>query len=180
MVLSTEDGRIIFYATQARSTTSTATSPDDSAAAKAALLPSCRPLGQLVGRDDEAGSGTTRASRIKDFDILPVHTSETGTVTIVVVAGSSDGAVRVWSLDPARLLARVPVPGPGQDLNLPASPAELGTLLGTYQTGNRITCLTAFVMLRQEDGDGSGRGEEASDQEEDQDRSDGDSGGDGL
>jgi len=71
-----------------------------------------------------------------------------------VIAGSSDGIVRVWTLSQEELYS----PDGPQQQNLSSKAPEdgiplvndvlqAGKLLGQYETGNRITCLKAFVMV---------------------------------
>ncbi|KAK4966024.1 Protein mak11 [Elasticomyces elasticus] len=179
LALSTEDGRILFYATE----------PSPS--------PQTTPLAQLGG-----GGG----SRIKDFEVLHDAAAPQASWTLVV-AGSSDGAVRVWRIGGRELserwLAEVGggrgVRGAGGDGGLDAGDEDggvvagrvdaegedaegvdaegvdvggvdagdikardtdaekaeapqIGTLLSTHETGERITCLTAFVMDEEVDG----------------------------
>lgn len=103
--------------------------------------------------------------RIKDFVILK---SQNGNVPddLIIVAASSDGTVRIWNMRTTDLLDRSK-----SNSNRPASPHngkktengaalvespnsrpdlnshQIGSLLGEYQTTNRITCLTAFTMM---------------------------------
>lgn len=78
-----------------------------------------------------------------------------------MVTGSSDGAVRIWLLTRKELAAKK------QDSDSEkqkkeqdtANPQQVGKLVGTYETGNRITCLKAFVMLPPEADDPSALGE---------------------
>lgn len=121
-------------------------------------IPTLPNIGQIGG----ASEGQTK--RIKDFEILSLQKSQASGISLVVVSGSSDGTIRIWLLDPklsavdepetngadihgAGLLkltsTEVKQQGSAQD---PASSASIGRLLGTYDTGNRITCLKAFVM----------------------------------
>ncbi|RMZ89232.1 hypothetical protein DV736_g3535, partial [Chaetothyriales sp. CBS 134916] len=92
-------------------------------------------LGQLGGK--EAGE----KGRIKDFEILTWP--EDRTHATAITAGS-DGAVKIWRL-PFENLAKANKQG-----------SQVGKLLATYETGNRITCLRAFVMQppREEDAGG--------------------------
>ena len=102
--------------------------------------------------------------RIKDFEFLASTGSGDGDARNLIVTGSSDGSIRIWSLERAELeenvsltnglsdaaSARIPETngkdevdnGPDKD---PAH--QVGKLLGTHESGNRITCLTAFTML---------------------------------
>ncbi|KAK4975678.1 hypothetical protein LTR28_008899 [Elasticomyces elasticus] len=149
LALSTEDGRILFYATE----------PSPS--------PQTTPLAQLGG-----GGG----SRIKDFEVLHDAAAPQASSTLVV-AGCSDGAVRVWRLGGRELSERwlAEVGGGRMDAEVvdaegvdaegvdvrdvktgdvktrgthaeKAGAPQIGTLLSTHETGERITCLTAFVM----------------------------------
>lgn len=113
------------------------------------------PIGQIV---DES------KSRIKDFEILEAGKSQNTTKEVYVVSASSNGAIRVFSLDIKELLTdgalRVvnqrrrtesesnwgglgssPINVTGSALSNPGV-----KLLGTYETGHRITCLKAFLM----------------------------------
>jgi protein MAK11 len=143
MAVSTEDGRILFYST----------SPDDLTKAavtegKDLLLPS----GTLVaytGGKEEGISG-----RIKDFTILRLDDEAQ---SLIIVGASSDGSIRLWKLSIAELKST--------DRK---KAGHVGSSIGIYETGNRITCLTAFVMLPQTEGAEeeseveAGDGEEAS------------------
>ena len=121
--LETEDGKILFYSTR----------PADLEIAptvegKDAQLPSAKLVAQLGGKD--AGL----AGRIKDFTVVKLD--EGWSKDIYIITAGSDGSVRIWTLNPsADLMA--------QEGEL----KQVGKLLGTYETGNRITCLKAFVML---------------------------------
>lgn len=120
LAASTDDGRVLFF--------STATEDLVAAPAKEAredALPSAKLVAQLGGRD--AGV----IGRVKDFKILNTEGDD-----MIVVTASSDGIVRLWSLD-------------GTDVasHKENKPKQVGKLLATNETGNRITCLEAFVML---------------------------------
>ena len=131
LAVSTEDGRVLFFSTNSSDLIKSA---DDNDAPKASLV------AQLGGK----AAGIT--GRIKDFEVLKLHESH-----ILIITGSSDGNVRVWKLSP------------DADLDLAVqkeSGKQVGELLGTYETGNRITCLVAFLMLpRLEGTDEEGKGE---------------------
>lgn len=102
-------------------------------------LPDAKPLAQLDGK----AAGVR--GRVKDFEILPVDDLEGQTI---IVTASSDGAIRIWHL-------------PGSELEAAADKTirQAGKLLGSYETGNRITCLRAFVMLPAKDEDEFGLSE---------------------
>ena len=119
-------------------------------------VPDARIVGSLGGKD--AGIN----GRIKDFDVLGLDKSLNG---IVVVTASSDGSVRLWQLSTKD-------PGSSPEGGKP----QIGKLIGTHETGNRITCLRAFVMQppREEDEGGlsefeglTSAAEESSESEED-------------
>lgn len=121
LAVSTEDGRVLFYDLSSLF--------EDADTSK---LPQCRCIAQLGGR--AAGI----AGRIKDFEILqaPGSSSDASTALLIVTA-SSDGAVRIWSLADAELKA---------DAGEKTLAVQVGYLVGTLETSNRITCLAAFVM----------------------------------
>ena len=152
LAVSTEDGRILFYSTVS---TEIALKKEDASSA----IPNVQAIGQIGGNSDDL------KGRIKDFKILNLPVVEGSTENLLVVAGSSDGTIRLWMLDPASLfientsLAKSSNSSP-DDLpngegktNIPKSPSipQIGQLLGTYETGNRITCLEAFVMSEPND-----------------------------
>ena len=120
LVVSTEDGRIVFYEAD-HSEVQNEIEPD----AQADVMHDARIVAQLGGK--AAGL----SGRIKDFEVLSLNNAEGMSSTIVVTA-SSDGAVRVWRL---------------RFSGFPQKEVQTGQLVGTYETGNRITCLEAFVML---------------------------------
>lgn len=148
LAVSTEDGRVLFYSTNGFSQSGCSESdskPD---------IPLCTSIGQLGG----AAEGVT--SRIKDFEILRLP----GSQSLCAVTGSSDGAICLWMLDDAELTegAVVLAGSVGNDRHDSenagaafhskdnAMTTQVGSLLGTYEAGNRITCLKAFVMSQPE------------------------------
>lgn len=90
-------------------------------------LPELKAVMQLGGR--AAGL----AGRVKDFEVLSI---ERDCEPTAVVTASSDGAVRVWTLSANDV----------SQANSEAETKQVGTLVGTYETGSRITCLRAFVL----------------------------------
>lgn len=121
LVVSTEDGRVIFY-----STTNTQ-QPEDDADSPIPLAASVAELG---------GKPCGLPGRVKDFEIFNLKEYPAAKKDgLLVVTGNSTGAVRIWAVDAKDLT------GNGQ----------VGKLLNTYETGNRITCLKSFVMLPSED-----------------------------
>lgn len=126
LLVSTEDGRILLYNTDA-------TSEDAEATKKKDDIPSSKLIAQIGG----PGAGIT--GRIKDFEIVPVP--GTNDEKYFVVTGCSDGTVRTWALDIAELKD-----SPGGEKGKGFAAKQVGKLLGTYSTGTRITCLKAFAM----------------------------------
>ena len=127
MAVSTEDGRILFYST----------SPDDlikAAITEGKELP--LPSGKLVAH--VGGKEESISSRIKDFRVLRLDDEAQ---SLIIVAASSDGSIRLWKLSIAEL----------KSTDMKKS-RQVGSSIGGYETGNRITCVTAFVMLPQADG----------------------------
>ena len=129
LAMSTEDGRIVFYNTSKEDGSSTTNGVQGEAGAS---IPDAEVIAQLGGK--AAGL----SGRVKDFEILMLPPSEpgNGSSTAVIVTASSDGASRLWHLLLSDLTTRKPDRG-----------LQVGQLIGTYDTGNRITCLKAFVML---------------------------------
>lgn len=118
LAVSTEDGRVLFF------DLSSLSEDVDTAA-----LPQCPLVAQLGGR--AAGI----PGRIKDFEVLQAPAPPSGEeAPLLIVTASSDGAVRIWSLMQSQLRK-------SKD-----SPAQVGHLVGTLETANRITCLGAFVL----------------------------------
>lgn len=140
LAISTEDGRILFFSTEINN------GSEMSQAGSKPNLPVLEPVGQLGGIADGL------MSRIKDFDILKLETDRATHERLIVVAGSSDGAIRLWLLDWNQLAAphepsngAINSNGPHEKTDVPRT-RQMGSLLGTYETGNRITCLKAFLM----------------------------------
>ncbi|EGX90831.1 WD40 repeat-like-containing domain [Cordyceps militaris CM01] len=144
LAVSTEDGRVLFFSTKTDDLVKQET--DDGAE----RLPLAKLVGQIGGKD----AGVT--GRIKDFAVLR---SNLNPGLLYVVAASSDGKVRAWTVTDQELRA-----GEGN---------EVGTLAGLYETHNRITCLAAFVMVPRADGaeDSEEEEEELDDEEEGSDDS---------
>lgn len=150
LVLSTEDGRILFYSTYYIS------GPKPESKTTEMSIPSCPILGQLGGT--KAGL----SGRIKDFQVLDLSPESRGGM-FLIVSGSSDGSIRLWTVAQKDLSPRpygTDTPpeedpeksteaksnGSATDKDSPTTAREVGRLIGTYETGNRITCLKAFVM----------------------------------
>lgn len=136
LAVSTEDGRILFYGSDSPTQSSTnGTSEDDTSIPDATLY--AQVGGKTVGF----------TNRIKDFEILSLPSKD-----MVAITASSDGTIRI-----IRLLATSLTKALQEE-----KPTQLGTVIGTYETGSRITCLKAFVMLppQEMEGELAGEGEE--------------------
>ncbi|KAJ5614255.1 hypothetical protein N7528_007909 [Penicillium herquei] len=132
LAVSTEDGRVIFYSTQELQ------KPEEE---DESTIPHATPVAQVGGK--QAGF----PGRIKDFDVLSLEDQPKEVRDgVVVVTGNSDGVVRIWNVASKELVPAKK--SKGQD-TIP----QVGNLLTTYETGNRITCLASFVMLPAEDPD---------------------------
>lgn len=152
LALSTEDGQVLFYTTHSIDT------HEDGEPESEQNIPCCAILGQL------GGAATGVNGRIKDFEILSLPSLNERAGSILIVTGSSDGALRLWTLSPQELSSRPPNlngessvgngnAAPSSDIkkngsDTGASTRQVGHLIGSYETGNRITCLKAFVMGR--------------------------------
>ena len=144
LAVSTEDGRILFF--------STAKDNVKAPTEEKRTLSSATLVAQLGGK--VAGV----SGRIKDFTILPVE-DEDGARSWFIVTAGSDGRVRLWRL------------GTGDLRSTGEHGKQVGRLLGTYETQNRITCLDAFVMIPRPDGAEESEFE-FDDEEESEDESD--------
>ena len=78
------------------------------------------------------------------------------------MTGSSDGVIGVWSLNSLSKLRGIQPSGHSADASkgingeragrmTSETIPEVGQLLGKYETGNRITCLKAFVLAEVND-----------------------------
>lgn len=186
LAVATEDGRILLCSTRAEdivAAPATATSSaaeagkDDkkAAAAASASLPSARLIGQV------GGSATGVTGRVKAFKILPVLEPVTGAAkgekkrlqkAWYVVSATSTGMLRVWKITGQELRGAwknsTAVSASGSPLAARPS-KQLGTLLGAYQTPDRITCVEAFVMIPRPDGVEDSDVEDGDEDEEEED-----------
>jgi protein MAK11 len=137
LAVSTEDGRIIFYSTR-----SSDLSTGETVTGKEAPLPAAKLLAQVGGKavtvkstadGDKKAADVPLTTRIKDFKCLVVGAGKTK--HFVIISASSDGNIRMWNVAPKDLVSH------SGDVK------QIGELLGTCETGNRITCIEAFVML---------------------------------
>jgi protein MAK11 len=144
LALSTEDGRIIFYDTSVISDTK----PQTSNGKEEAVAMPCALIAQL------GGPAVGILGRVKDFEIIPIPNAG-----YLIIAGSSDGSVRLWFLSSSEIKAQPAKSENGAEkAESGFSAKQVGKLIGSYSTGARITCLKAFVM--------TGRAEEAADEED--------------
>ncbi|CAK7221059.1 Protein mak11 [Sporothrix curviconia] len=185
LAVATEDGRILLCSTRPEDVV-TAPAPAASAAAAsadaqkpaAAPLPSARLIGQVGGGASGGAAGPT--GRVKAFKILPVLEPVAAAAGRLqrawyVVAASSTGALCVWKITGKELRsawknssAVSAVSASGSAAAAPAAPL-LGTLLGTYKTQDRITCVEAFVMIPRPDGVEDSDVEEGGEEDESED-----------
>lgn len=144
LAISTEDGRILFYDTKINSTyeTQDLESKID--------IPTLKAYGQI------GVTGEKVVGRIKDFEILDLKMFDGSSESMIIVTGSSDGAIRLWRINKASFLKPNPAlnsnpiskgNNTAKDNTSTDSTNQIGQLIGTYETGNRITCLKAFTML---------------------------------
>ncbi|KAH7354107.1 MAK11 protein [Plectosphaerella cucumerina] len=140
IAVSTDDGRIALFSTADK---------DLSEPPKDAKLKVAKPIAQIGGKE----AGVT--GRIKEFTVL-----RTDDATLHIVSGHSDGNVRVWKLAVDELKA-TDAAGEGQAVR------QVGKLLGTYSTDNRITCTTAFAMIPRPEGDDESGAESDEDEQDD-------------
>ncbi|KAK0646103.1 WD40-repeat-containing domain protein [Cercophora newfieldiana] len=150
VAVSTEDGRILFFSTAKEKVKAPVEKKGEQ---KTASLPSATMVAQLGGK--EAGVN----GRIKDFTVLPVE-DEDGERSWFIVTAGSDGKVRLWRLEAGDLRST------GE------TGKQVGKLLGTYETQNRITCLEAFIMIPRPDGAEESELEFESEESEDDDSDD--------
>ncbi|KAL1595772.1 Protein mak11 [Paraconiothyrium brasiliense] len=123
LLVSTEDGRIMFYDTNSTFETAANDEKEDEI-----------PQSNLVAAIGGPAAGFS--GRVKDFDILRISDA-----SFLIISGSSDGTVRLWLLRTDELKT------PSESEKGTGFTAEqVGRLLGTYTTGTRITCLKSFVM----------------------------------
>lgn len=152
LAVSTEDGKILFFSTH----TDDLSSEEPKTDKNTGKLPVARLVAQLGGRE----AGVT--GRIKAFNLCKV-TDQQGD-QLIVATGSSDGKVRLFKLSINDLA----------EARRKESPKQMGKLLGTYDTQNRITCLSGFTMIPREEGvEDSDDGFDDDDEETDDEDEDG-------
>lgn len=158
LAVATEDGRVAFFSTKAEDLSKPEPSTEQAQGDKKAPEPAL-PLAKFVGY--VGGEGVQ--GRIKDFAVIP-STANKG--TLYVVGASSDGKIRVWTVQTEELLEAAR--NKEVEVEKPA-----GVLRGTYETHNRVTCLAAFLMLERPEGVEDSEDEaEEEDEEEDSESED--------
>ncbi|KNG49044.1 60s ribosome biogenesis protein mak11 [Stemphylium lycopersici] len=159
LLVSTEDGRVLVYDTsETVQPAQQAQQQRDQKPTKDDTIPTSRLVAQIGG----PAAGMT--GRIKDFEIIPLSAHG----TFLVVTGCSDGTVRFWALRTGDLAGKADASEAKGFTAL-----QVGTLLGQYSTGTRITCLKSFTMTgtpdQEEEEDVVGKAQEDSSSEEDDD-----------
>ena len=129
LAVSTEDGRILFY-----STNRSKIQDGYSDAPCGTSIPDATLLARLSGRD----SGVS--GRIKDFEVIALPASEEHDSISYIITASSDGSIRIWQFKLEDIF------GKNSERNSQDQVAQIGKLIGMYETGSRITCLKAFLM----------------------------------
>ncbi|PPJ59030.1 hypothetical protein CBER1_01705 [Cercospora berteroae] len=99
-------------------------SAEDSA--EASKLPRLQCVAQLGG--EAAGV----SGRIKDFEALTLPGAD---ASIVFVTAGSDGAIRLWAASADEISSEAE-----------GATRQVGRLVATHETGDRVTCLGAFVL----------------------------------
>ncbi|KAL1958756.1 hypothetical protein VTO42DRAFT_3875 [Malbranchea cinnamomea] len=133
LAVSTERGEILFYDTKKGFSND----------------PAC-PIPMANARCQLGGKSQGQTTRIKDFDVLRIQGDQANQQDLVIVTCSSDGAIKLWCLH-QKELCDVEKKSAKQDDKTNDGPRQVGRLLGTYETGDRITCLKAFVMAEPND-----------------------------
>ena len=167
LAISTEDGRIMFYNTSSEASEEDEKEDEEEEEEEEDATPA-----PLIAQLGGPAAGIT--TRIKDFEIFPIpHATHS---SYLIVAGSSDGSVRLWLVASSDLTS---IPNPNkaaeEEDDTPQTgfaAKEVGTALGTYSTGTRITCLKAFVMTGEPDKTEAdeevfGKGDESSSEDDD-------------
>ncbi|KAI3337142.1 WD repeat domain-containing protein [Xylariaceae sp. AK1471] len=156
LAVSTEDGKILFFSTNTDDL-SLEESTTDKGTEK---LPVAKLVAQVGGKE----AGVT--GRIKDFAICKVSGQQGN--ELLIPTGSSDGKIRLFKLSVKDLAEE----------RKEKAPIQIGKLLGTYETQNRVTCLSAFAMIPRPEGvedsddEFDDEGEEEDDEEKDNDDDD--------
>ncbi|KAF2222342.1 WD40-repeat-containing domain protein [Elsinoe ampelina] len=129
LAVSTEDGRVLFYDVG---------SNGDEVDEKS--LPQCPCMAEIPTLEARS------SGRIKDFEILELPESHQS--TLIFITASSDGAARLWAVEKSSLDPPVAPNGvvSGKVDAIGKEVKSVGALIGVRETGNRLTCIVAFVM----------------------------------
>ncbi|KAL5629326.1 hypothetical protein BROUX41_001933 [Berkeleyomyces rouxiae] len=181
LAVSTEDGRVLFYSTRQSDLTKPASDDGDEDEESDDDDDSTLPVAKLVAQVGGRAAGV--ATRIKDFKVL-----RSADGAFVIVAGSSDGRVRVWRVESTELQMPPASEAGAKRVKTDKKTAgkssadkkaveeavapQVGKLLGTYETQNRITCLEAFIMTPRPEGLEDSEDEVESSSEDDDDEDD--------
>ncbi|KAI1306312.1 WD domain-containing protein [Xylaria venustula] len=155
LAVSTEDGRVLFFSTKTEDISADERTTNN----KSEKLPVAKLIAQVGGRE----AGVT--GRIKDFAICRIAGLKED--NLLIPTGNSDGKIRLFTISVKELA----------DARSTKSPKQIGKLLGTYETQNRITCLSAFVMIPRGEGAQDSDDEDETDFTEESDEDDEDSEG---
>jgi protein MAK11 len=152
LTVSTEDGKLLFFSTSMEDLSSGESKADKGTQ----KLPVAKLVAQVGGKE----AGVT--GRIKDFSVCKVSSQQGD--ELLIPTGSSDGKVRLFKLSAKDLVKA----------RKEKAPMQIGKLLGTYETQNRITCLSAFAMLPRPEGveDSDDEFDDESDEADDDDDDD--------
>lgn len=140
LAISTEDGYILFYDTRFGSTDET---PESKITP---ILPTLNALAKVGGIADGV------KSRIKDFEVLRLKMPGISDERLLLIAGSSDGVIHLWIIDDTEMFKSKSTSKKTSDNFIDDIMPQEGLTrqawecVGRYETGNRITCLKAFVM----------------------------------
>jgi protein MAK11 len=132
LAVSTENGKVLFYSTDQMSQEKDGTLSKTS-------LPDSGCLAQLDSKVNGVGS------RIKDFEVLSVSSSKGTSSGLLAVTAGSDGRIGIWMMRTKDFFSSK------ESAGKLSKPVAVGDLIGIYETGSRITCMKAFVMVRRED-----------------------------
>lgn len=140
LAVSTEEGYILFYDTKVGNT-------DEAPESKRTpILPTLNALANVGGIPDGV------KSRIKDFEALRLKVPGIAKENLLLIAGSSDGVIHLWIIDDTEMFKSRLTSNKTSDNSInDIMPQKVLTrqtwgCIGKYETGNRITCLKAFVM----------------------------------
>jgi protein MAK11 len=117
-----------------------------SAASDSSTIPDAELVCQVGGK----ASGLP--GRIKGFEILNTSNFDKWKGTYLLVTSGSDGVIRIWALKIKEITSK----------------GLSSTLLDSYETGNRITCMVAFVMQKPQDVEAVNESDLGSDEEEEE------------